>query len=136
MGLETHFKAIGNKTITAGPTPLELAATATVNHPLWLAPFNCELVEVEILSATTITGANTNTKHLNLEDSTTEIATRDFVSGTDLAVGETQLYDGTSTSRFMSLADYLSVEIEKVGTGIDIPPLAFVITYRAANLSS
>tara|TARA_Y100000310_G_C20398739_1_gene676377 strand:- start:196 stop:603 length:408 start_codon:yes stop_codon:yes gene_type:complete len=135
MGLETHFKPIGNKTVTAN-TPFVAAATATENHPLLLCEYDMELVEVEILTATTVTGANTNTKHLNLEDSTTEIATRDLVSGTDLAVGETQLFDGTSSERFMSLADYLSVEIELIGTGIDIPPLAFVITYRAANLSS
>ena len=136
MGLETHFKAIGNKTVTAGPVAPVAAATATQNQALWLADYNCELIEVEVLTATAVTGANTNTKHLNLEDTTVEIGTIDLVNGTDLAVGETQLFDGTSTSQFMSLADYLGVEYEKVGNGIDLPALAYVITYRPANLSS
>jgi hypothetical protein len=127
--------------------PQIVTSEATVRRPIWVAPFDTELGEVGIINSTIVTGANTNTVHLNLIDGglegagTTEIATRDLVSGTDLIVGKTLLFDniqGASAERFMALGTILELESEEVGTGLgaDMNEFLLYIVFRAANLGS
>ena len=122
-----------------------VAGEATVRRPIFVAPFNCELGEVALINSTAVTGANTNTVHFNLINGgaegagTTELATRDLVSGTNLAVGKTLLLDATSSGEvFLTAGDILELETEEIGNGIgaDINELVIYIAFRPANLAS
>ena len=121
------------------------AIYSQVRRPVFVAPFNCELGEVALINSTAVSGANTNTVHYNLINGgaegagTTELATRDLVSGTDLAVGKTLLLDATSSGEvFMTAGDILELETEEVGNGLgaDINEILVYVAFRAANLSS
>lgn len=124
-----------------------VSSEATVRKPIFVAPFDCELGEVALINSTLVTGANTNTVHYNLIDGgaegagTTELATIDLVSGTDLIVGKTLLFDniqGASAEIFLSQGDILELESEEIGTGLgaDINEILIYIVFRAANLGS
>ena len=127
--------------------PQVVASESTVRRPIFVAPFRYELGEVDIINSTAVSGANTNTVHFNLINGglegagTDELATRDLVSGTDLDVGKTILYDqiiGASASVFLAEGTILELESEEVGTGLgaDINELLIVIVYRPSNLAS
>ena len=144
---DDHRRGIPGWHVDQVAYPQVVSSEATVRRPLWVAPFNCELGEVALINSTAVTGANTNTVHFNLIDGgaegagTTELATRDLVSGTDLDVGKTLLYDniqGASATLFMTQGDILELESEEVGTGLgsDINELLILVVYRAANLGS
>ena len=118
---------------------------ATVRRPIFVAPFNCELGEVALINSTAVTGANTNTVHYNLVNGgaegagTTELATRDLVSGTDLSVGKTVLLDATSSGEvFLTAGDIVELETEEVGNGLgaDINEVLIYVAFRPANLAS
>ena len=118
---------------------------ATVRRPIFVAPFNCELGEVAIINSTAVSGANTNTVHYNLVNGgaegagTTELATRDLVSGTDLSVGKTVLLDATSSGEvFLTAGDIVELETEEVGNGLgaDINEVLIYVAFRPANLAS
>ena len=122
-----------------------VAGEATVRRPIFVAPFNCELGEVALINSTAVTGANTNTVHYNLINGgaegagTAELATRDLVSGTNLAVGKTLLLDATSSGEvFMTAGDILELETEEIGNGLgaDINEILVYVAFRPANLSS
>ena len=122
-----------------------VAGEATVRRPIFVAPFNCELGEVALINSTAVSGANTNTVHYNLINGgaegagTTELATRDLVSGTDLSVGKTLLLDATSSGEvFLTAGDILELETEEVGNGLgaDINEIIVYVAFRPANLAS
>ena len=122
-----------------------VAGEATVRRPIFVAPFNCELGEVAIINSTAVSGANTNTVHYNLVNGgaegagTTELATRDLVSGTDLSVGKTVLQDATSSGEvFLTAGDIVELETEEVGNGLgaDINEVLIYVAFRPANLAS
>ena len=122
-----------------------VAGEATVRRPIFVAPFNCELGEVALINSTAVTGANTNTVHFNLINGgaegagTTELATRDLVSGTNLAVGKTLLLDATSSGEvFLTAGDILELETEEIGNGLgaDINEILVYVAFRPANLAS
>ena len=122
-----------------------VAGEATVRRTIFVAPFNCELGEVAIINSTAVSGANTNTVHYNLVNGgaegagTTELATRDLVSGTDLSVGKTVLLDATSSGEvFLTAGDIVELETEEVGNGLgaDINEVLIYVAFRPANLAS
>ena len=122
-----------------------VAGEATVRRPIFVAPFNRELGEVAIINSTAVSGANTNTVHYNLVNGgaegagTTELATRDLVSGTDLSVGKTVLLDATSSGEvFLTAGDIVELETEEVGNGLgaDINEVLIYVAFRPANLAS
>jgi hypothetical protein len=127
--------------------PRVTSSMATFRVPIFVAPFDVEIGEVALINSTIVTGANTNTVHLNLIDGgaegagTTEVATRDLISGTDLIVGKTLLFDniqGASAERFLAGGSFLELEAEEIGTGLgaDIDEFMIIVVFRAANLSS
>lgn len=142
----TSFKSIKGVHIVPGKFRRVISSEATFREPVFIAPFDCELKEVTIVNSTVVTGADTNAVHLNLIDGgqegagTDEIANIDLVSGTDLAVGKTQLFDGTTTAleRFLSKGDILELEAEEIGTGdaTDMPELALLFAIRGAERGS
>jgi hypothetical protein len=108
------------------------AATATESRPIAYAPQAATIEAVYFIPNAAITGADTNTTHLNLINrgtdgsGSTELANIDFVAGTDatafnateftLAAGDRVVADGV-----------VALQYEKVGTGLLIPEGLFVV---------
>lgn len=142
-----HMRAIPGWHVSQIGYPRVASSQTTRRAPIFVAPFDCELGEVAIINSLLVSGANTNTVHLNLIDGgaegagTAQLASRDLISGTDLIVGKTLLFDniqGASAEIFLSQGDMLELEAEEIGTGlgVDIPETTMYIVYRPANLSS
>ncbi len=124
-----------------------VSSEATFRLPVFVAPFDSELGEVSIINSTLVSGADTNAVHLNLIDGgaegagTAEIANIDLVSGTDLVVGKTLLFDniiGASAERFLTQGDIIELEAEEIGTGdaTDMPAFLVRVTFKPAHLAS
>lgn len=113
-----------------------LAADATAEWPIFVAEVRARLLRVSIVAAATITGANTNTFHLNVLNKalvgvgTTEIGNRDFVSGTN-STGF-QRYDivAETAGKTMEAGEVLTLQREKIGTGMAMPQLLTIVTYE------
>lgn len=114
------------------------AATATEKAMIFRAPFRCKVRSVVIVWDAAITGQDTNTTHINLQNGgaagagTTELANIDYVSGTDaVALADTSLY---APDTYLSLAagERLVLQWEKVSTGLDIPAGTAIVTYEGS----
>lgn len=103
------------------------AATATETILTWIAPQDCRLMGVHFYPDSAVTGADTNTTHLNVLDGATEIDNYDLTSGNDIAV--TGYTFSTTLARDLSEGDRVIVQAEKVGTGLDVPAGTFVFEY-------
>lgn len=119
--------------------PAHLAATATESFALWVAGFKAQIGQVAIINSNAaVTGQDTNTTHINLVDGgaegagTTERANRDLVSGTDIPVGKTLLYDNTTSPFELDQGDILEIQYEKVANGLLVPTLMYMVLYRGA----
>lgn len=125
---------IGHEFLTQAFVPATAAADATIGHPVFIAPRDVEILEVSIIPQAAVTGADTNTKHLNLRNrgadgtGTTELANYDLTSGNNLSNhDEKSLYAPTTP---LAIADgvVLQLEVEKIGTGLATP--AFLVATR------
>jgi hypothetical protein len=117
--------------------PPHAAATATEKIVVFVAPFDCKVRTVNYRPGAAIIGANTNTTHVNLLNGgtgagTTEIANKDYVSGTDETDGANVALYAPATYLSMDAGNVLTVQLEKVGTGLALPSLTFVTTFEAA----
>jgi hypothetical protein len=104
--------------------PAAAAADATVILGVWRAPYKCVVNLLTHVPGSTITGADTNTAHLNVQLAAgTEIANRDYTNGVNgtpaapLAVSLT----GTTAQKTLAAGDALLFQREKVGTGLAFP---------------
>ncbi|MBI4250997.1 MAG: hypothetical protein HY618_00925 [Candidatus Tectomicrobia bacterium] len=110
------------------------AADASKTHVVFLAPAAVKLEKVKVIPGAAVTGANTNTKHLNLINRGTngagaaEIANRDLVLGTDIGVAGVDLYAPASPLELAQGAQ-IGLQIEQIGTGQALPPLAVVVEF-------
>lgn len=112
----------------------QAAADATDYIAIWTAPIKCYVTKVEIVVTDTLTGADTNTMHLNLDDNdrTTELANKDFtVAGGNLVQGtELSLYAPAAPGKSLAAGDNLYLEREKIGTGLALAVGIMTVTYR------
>lgn len=109
--------------------PAHAAATATESYPIFSAPFDCVVTAVKINPITAVSGANTNTTHLNIDSASAEIANLDLTSGNDLTAN-TDNTIGSSLTTSLTEGANLELEFEKVGTGLAIPAALVVVEYR------
>ncbi|MBK8233017.1 MAG: hypothetical protein IPK72_21140 [Candidatus Eisenbacteria bacterium] len=120
--------------------PAHAAATATEQWPVFFAPFPCIVTGCKIVPQAAATGDNTNTTNLNLVNKgaagsgTTELANLDPVTGTNLtAFADSSLtVTGSLANRTLAEGDVLTLQHEKVGTGLAIAELLVEISYKAA----
>lgn len=106
--------------------PPVAAADATVTFPVLVAPANTPLLvsRISVTAYDAITGADTNTKHVNVLVGTEELSTLELVTGTNVAARtETALY-APAAPFTLAAGAVLSVQVEKVGNGQALPPLA------------
>lgn len=114
------------------------AATATEKAFVFRAPFDAKIVSVEIIWDAAITGADTNTTHVNLLNAgtdgtgTTELGNIDYVSGTDAAAGAAADLYSPASPLAVDEGTKLAVQFEKVGNGLLLPTGMVIVTYRGA----
>lgn len=120
--------------------PAHAAATATEQWPCFFAPFPCVVTGCKVVPQTASTGDNTNTTNLNLVNKgaagsgTTEIANLDLATGTNLtAFADSSLtVTGTLAQRTLAEGDVLTLQHEKVGTGVAVGEVIVEISYYPA----
>jgi len=114
--------------------PQQTASDATNYWASWVAPFALTITGIDYVPSDAITGANTNTNHINVDAlaAGTEIANIDFVSGTDGAAGVASALTLTATTADLNLAAgaVVRVEVEEVGTGLGTALPAGVIVFK------
>lgn len=124
-----------------GFVPSVLAATATEVHPIFVAPFACTIPTdgVNFVPQAAVTGDNTDSKNLNIQNrgsagaGTTEVGHLDLVTGTNLVAFDSKNIPLTAAVT-LAAGDVLAVQVEKVGNGVLLPNLHFVVSYKPAGV--
>ncbi len=121
-------------------TPKHAAATATEDIPIFYAPTDApegvSIVAVRLIPGAAVSGANTNTTHLNLVNrgadgaGTTELANYDLTSGNDLTAYDNKNLYTPATPLNIATGVVLTLQFEKVGTGLLVPEMLVVVEYR------
>lgn len=115
------------------PARTHAAATATEKLCLFIPEKAVRITAMYHVPDVAITGADTNTTHLNILDGgtdgtgTTEKANIDYVSGTDATALTTN--DFSITAFNLDAGDSLILQYGKVGTGLLIPEGWIIIEY-------
>lgn len=111
------------------------AADATETWPLAYFDNKVKILNVYVITQTAITGAATNYMNLNIIDKgtggsgTNELGNLDFASGTNTTAFDAKTF-GTLSNNELAAGSVLSVQREKVGTGLALPECAFVVEYK------
>ncbi len=111
----------GGELLALATVPAHLAATATERTPLYVDVVARTITKVEVLPSTAVSGADTNTTHLNLAEGDTEVDAYDLTSGNDLTA-HTE-YDFGLTAFVLEAGNVLNLQHEKVGNGLLVPAL-------------
>jgi hypothetical protein len=101
--------------------PAHLAADVTESQVVYVAERACRLKKVDFYSSAAVTGADTNTTHINLLDQATEIANYDLTNGNNLAANVVHALYAPATPRTLSAGDKVILQFEKVGNGLLVP---------------
>jgi len=118
----------GDRQITI--VPAHAAATATESYPVFSAPYACDINAIKVNPITAVSGANTNTTHLNFDTASAEFANLDLTSGNDLTANiDNSVTISTATS--LTAGQNVEIEFEKVGTGLAVPAMLVVIEYTS-----
>ena len=118
-----HEKSVIGDLVWSFPIQLVPSSAASIRHPIFVCPFDLNLRQIAFISSVLFTGEDTTTMHHNLIDGgpegagTSEFASIDYVSGTNLPIGKTVVFDGTTTARAMTQGDIIELEAEEVSTG-------------------
>lgn len=132
MAVVTLHDVPGNH-IDSVPFDAVSDAGATNYIALWYVPFNCYVTTVTIMFTDTVTGADTNTFNLNLDDNdrSTELGNKDFTSGVNGTAGtEVTLYAPTAPGKSLTAGNKLYLERELAGTGLNMPEGIMIVTYK------
>src|SRR5680860_643219 len=111
------------------------AATATETTGVFNAPFTCKLVSVTVRWDAAISGADTNTTHVNVLNAgvagtgTTELAATDYVNATDAVKGAVVTLYEPSTPLALAAGALIQIQHQKVGTGLALPTGLVSVTY-------
>ena len=116
--------------------PSHAAATATEDTAIFYAPFACKVTAVRLVPGAAVTGANTNTTHLNLINrgadgsGTTELANYDLTSGNDLTAYDNKNLYTPASGLAVVAGGVLTLQEEKVGTGLLVPSLLAIVEFE------
>lgn len=140
----TAFEAVNNYVKMPGAfmaccqTIAHAAATATEYIGSLVIPIDGRIRAAYFIANAAVSGANTNTTHLNLQNGgvagtgTTELTAIDLTSGNDLASGVKSVFTEALTTA-VSAGTVVRLQAEKVGTGLDVPSGTLVVLYDAGN---
>jgi len=112
------------------------ATGASEIYPIFYANgAETKVKSVLIIPSADVTGANTNTTHINLFDrdadgnGTTEIGNYDLTLGNDLDAYDAYELYAPATKLSLSAGEVLSIQLEEVGTGLALPTLLVIVRY-------
>jgi|TARA_Y100000310_G_scaffold90153_1_gene87420 hypothetical protein len=122
MGLTPIQDQAGTRREALTVLPTHAAGDATISYPVFRAEGAVIIENVNVVYPIAITGADTNTHHINLDTRTaayatpTEIGNIDHTNGNDATANSVAALYETGTQ---ALTDgmYLTVELEEIGTG-------------------
>jgi len=103
--------------------PTLTATTSTQKASVWVAPADVVVESVTLIAGAAVTGDNTNRINLNIRNGgangagTAQIGQLQFLSGVDVAAGDSVTIPCSGASARLNAGDKLVVEAEKVGNG-------------------
>lgn len=112
------------------------AGDATDEEVVFVAPFACKVRKVTVVPAAAVTGANTNSRNINLINrgtdgsGTTELANRDYLSGTNESKAVARDLYAPATYLALAAGVVLAVQSELVGTGLALPSFHVVVEFE------
>lgn len=126
----THKQSANIEAVAAGD--------ATEEQAIFVAPFRCIYEGATITPDSDVTGDTTDTKNLNVldkgvsGDESVELGSLDLITGVDLAANDPKTITTTATLAVSEMLEgqTLTLEIEKVGTGVAIPRSRVEISFR------
>ena len=129
-----HIKTIPTGHASQVSIPAVAAAAATIRYPIFRAPFNCRVKRVAVVPQGAVTGAG-DRRNLNIQDEgdgadNTEIANLDLATGTNLAAHIITDIDA-NLDNVMVKDEVLSLESEKVASGVAVPELLVIVEFDA-----
>jgi hypothetical protein len=113
--------------------PAHAAATATEIVPIFEAPVGAKIEKVIFRPGAAVSGADTNTTHLNVIDmgtggaGTTELGNYDLTSGNDLTAGERKELYAPATPLSVSQNNLIGLQFQKVGNGLAVPAGSVIV---------
>jgi len=117
--------------------PPVAAADLSVEFPVFEAPFACRARKVVTVAGAAVTGADTNTRHLNLINKgtdgagVTELANRDYVAGTNSVKGDEENLYAPATYLALAVGTVLHIQSERIGTGQALPPIGGYVEFES-----
>lgn len=120
---------------SSGRTTVIATSDATEEQVIFRAPFRCRVQSVTVTPDADVSGANTNTRHLNIinkgndGDGTTEVANLDLTLAVDLDQADGTVIPLTAGEILLAEGDVLAVEFEEIGTGIGMPVSNWEVKY-------
>lgn len=118
-------------------TPAIGTSDATSKSVIFRAPFDCRISAIKFIPDTAITGADTNTRHLNIQDEgaagtgDAEIANKDYTDGVDVTALVADDITMSSANHQLTEGDILTAEFEEIGTGQALPAGLIVVEFDA-----
>lgn len=114
------------------------AATTTETTGVFEAPFKCRIRSVTVRFDAAITGADSNTTHVNVLNAgtagsgSTELASVEYTSGTDAVKGAVVTLYEPDDPLEVAAGTLIQIQHEKVGNGLLIPTGLVTVTYEGA----
>lgn len=138
MSLQNALRSIPGVHKETTKVVAHAAATATEQWPVFFAPFPCQILGAKVVPQTAATGNDSNTTNLNLVNKgaagsgTQEIANLDLPTGVNLTAFADSALTLTGTTAQCTLAegDVLTLQHEKVGTGVAVGECIVEISYK------
>ena len=130
-----HRKDLLGGNVKTAYFPAFATADASKEVPIFLAEFACKIVKVSLVPQAAVSGADTNTRHLNLINKAaggagaTELTNYDLTSGNDLAVMDEYVLYNPSTPLDLPANTVLALEGEKIGTGLATPEMLVQVEF-------
>lgn len=118
-----------------GPYPQHAAATATEERALFTAPVKCRIVAASIVADAAATGDNTNTTNLHLVNKgaagvgATALADLNLPLGVNLVAFDEFAFTMLTTGLDLAEGDTVTLQFQKVGTGLNIGPIIVKLGY-------
>lgn len=135
--MANRLRDLAGTQIETGAIPAAAAGDATAEWVIFEAPFAVVIESVRIIPSAAITGADSNSANLNLINrgtagaGTTELANRDYASGTDEAKAVARALYAPADGLSVAAGTVLVLQREKVGNGLALPHFRVVVKYRA-----
>jgi len=124
-----HYAQVQTRAKAAGSEATKYLAN-------WVAPCDCRLVESYFMPLAAVSGAATNSTHLNIVDvglagvGVVELSTLELLNTINLTANAKNALNGvTGYATDLSAGDVLALQGELLGTGLLVPEGTWVIVY-------